>query len=92
MVRWSLGLGVLALSVGCSNHCQDICQELADYAAECNITVSSDEVSDCKSNHQRRDLDDGELELCQDFKDYDTIREEWTCEDLAEYWDGTTTE
>ncbi len=86
MVRWVFGLGLLALSAGCSNHCQDLCSELADYATECGIAVSSDELSDCKSNHQRRDLNDGDLAICQDFKDPDTIREEWTCDDLEEYW------
>lgn len=89
MVRSLFGVTLLALSVGCSNHCQDLCSELADYATECGISVNNDELSDCKSTHQRRDLGEGELEICEDFKDPDTIREEWTCDDLEEYWDAT---
>ena len=86
MVRLTSVLGLLLLATSCRNDCQDICNELADYAGDCDIPVATSEVNECISNHQRRDLEDGDLEICGDFKSSETIREEWTCTDLAEYW------
>ncbi len=86
MPRLVLALAFSALATSCSNACQDLCDELADYATECEIEVPESEVDTCVDNHQRRDLEDGKLEVCQDFNDPETIREEWSCADLEEYW------
>ncbi len=86
MVRTVSGLLLLLLSVSCANDCQDLCQELAEYATECELVVSDTELEECKTENQRRDLEDGEMELCEEFNDPEVIREEWTCSDLEEYW------
>ena len=39
--RW---LALLLLG-GCSNPCQQLCVEMADYADECGLTVSADDIN-----------------------------------------------
>ncbi len=85
----ALTMTVFTLVSGCNNACQDLCDELADYATECEIEVPESEVDTCVKNHQRRDLEDGKLEVCEDFNDPETLREEWSCADLEEYWADT---
>ena len=35
---------------GCSNDCQKLCKEMADYWADCNISYGDADVADCKKS------------------------------------------
>lgn len=82
-------LAGLALA-GCDNPCQQLCDELANYAADCGYTVSPDQVEGCKADYAKADLDDGVLQSCADHNDPDALREWWTCEDVAENFSAST--
>jgi hypothetical protein len=74
---------LLALS-GCGNPCQQLCSEMADYANECGLTVTPDELAACKDNNASANLPEGALQTCADHNDPAALREWWTCQDLAE--------
>lgn len=84
MARWMVA--GLALLSGCSNPCQQLCLEMASYAEECGLTVSSDEVKNCRESFTNSD----QAELCQTWNDPDQVREWWTCEDLEENFQNGT--
>ena len=77
-------LGLAALG-GCRNPCQDLCHEMADYAAEdCGEEWSQDEIKACTEAY--READDDEQAVCEDIAP--SLREEWTCDDLSPYFSG----
>lgn len=83
-VVWlGLGLAGWVLS-GCNNACQDLCKNMADYAADCNFNVSDAEVDACIERQSAAEGDD--LKTCRQFGDPETLRSQWTCQDLETYW------
>lgn len=76
-------LATIALA-GCRNPCQQICAEMRDYAEECGFEVDKDEFSACIDGQKKPS--DGDKAFCRDFGDGETLREEWSCEDLEIYW------
>lgn len=80
-------VAALASLGGCRNACQDICVRMADYATEeCGFTVSDAELGSCLDEQGQVSADD--RKVCRDFGDSTTIRDEWSCEDLGEYWNA----
>lgn len=71
-------------SIGCTNPCQQVCSRMAAYADECGLSVPAAEVDSCVSLYSSPAKED--VEFCRDFGDLDTIRRQWTCEDLEDYW------
>lgn len=67
---------------GCSNPCQRMCDELANYATECGLDVDTTGVQACADAYA--DAPDDELAQCEAWGDPDQLREWWTCEDLAD--------
>ena len=55
------------------------------YAKECGIEVDKSEVSECVSR-QGGKASKEYRSACREFGDIDSIREEWTCDDVEEYW------
>lgn len=77
---WLLGL------TGCRNNCQTLCQEMADFAEEdCGNTFDADQVRSCMDAY--KDVDDDQDTVCEEITP--TLREEWTCDDIAEYFDAS---
>ena len=76
---------------GCKNACQDICLEMAVYADECGNSVTDDEVDACLES--QKEISDATKDVCSEFGDSETIRVEWSCEELDQYWaaGGATT-
>jgi hypothetical protein len=73
------------LLAGCGNACQQLCDNLADFAAsECAMTVDPDEVSTCREAYAGQSLAEGDAQACAASNDPEYIREWWTCDDLAE--------
>ena len=85
-MRWLLALGMLLTLVGgCQNACQRICGRMASYARDCGYEVTSEEVRACRKAQAGQESREDRA-VCRDFGDPQAIREEWTCEDLEDYW------
>ena len=82
----SLVLATGALGPGCHNACQDLCKEMYDYALECDLPVTQDELKACYKEQSSPNTPRSERQLCR--QNFDNLRDEWTCEDLSAYWDG----
>lgn len=77
-------------AAGCSNPCQQLCAEMADYAKECGLNVDKDDILVCKDEFQGAELADEDRQTCEEWGDPDALREWWTCDDLAaEYGQGS---
>lgn len=74
-----------ALLPGCQNSCQRICGKMASYAKECDFDVSSEDLKACREA-QAGEASKEDRKVCRDFGNAQTIREEWTCEDLEDYF------
>lgn len=76
--------GLLALGlVGCNTPCQKLCITMADYADECGLVLPADALDTCL-DEQSSDQDQG---ACRRVGDPDTLRTEWTCEDVAVFFE-----
>jgi hypothetical protein len=70
---------------GCANPCQQICGRMASYAQEdCGYTVSDAELDACVD--QQSSPESETLSVCRDYGDLETIRRQWSCDDLDAYW------
>jgi hypothetical protein len=76
------GLGLLLFGVGCNNPCQQICLNMADYAAECSLEVTSDDLKACNESFAKPT--DEQITHCQEWNDPEQLREWWTCDDVAD--------
>ena len=70
---------------GCHNSCQQICSKMRKYAEECGISVSQDELSAC-FERQAGSESKPDRPICREYGDLDTIKQEWSCEDVEDYW------
>lgn len=71
---------------GCRNSCQRLCGEMADYAVEtCNLSFGSEDLKTCRSDHNGRATDRGDLEACE-LASAALTEGEWTCDDVKEYF------
>ncbi len=68
---------------GCQNPCQSLCVRMTDYAEECGYSVSDEAVDACVEEQS----DPEDPSVCRDFGTADRIREEWTCDDMAVYFE-----
>lgn len=73
---WLLLLG------GCNNPCQQLCVEMADYADECGLTVSADDIKTCQENF--KSAEQADIQHCQTWNDPDQLREWWSCQDVED--------
>jgi hypothetical protein len=73
----SLAAGLLLLlGPGCTNACQSLCKEIADFArTECGLTFDEAEVDQCIADHAGSQLGEGEAATCRDGKG--RVAEEW---------------
>jgi hypothetical protein len=85
MTRLLLPFSILLASVACKNACQEICPRMAAYARDCGYEVSADEVRACVQE-QAGSASRDDRKVCRQFGDRGTLREEWTCEELSDYW------
>lgn len=81
--------GLLLVASGCRNDCQQLCQEMADFAEEdCGKEFPKEEVNACMDAYHKRELEEGDEEVCADITP--TLREEWTCDDINAYFTEAT--
>lgn len=77
---------LLLAGAGCKNECQKICTDMADYAADsCGQEFSKDEIKACVKANKRSALAEGVEDVCEETRPF--LTEEWTCDDIAEYFD-----
>jgi len=82
---------IVALSLpGCQNSCQQICGTMAAYARDCGHTVPEAQVKACREA-QAGEASKDDREICRTAGDGSTLRDEWTCDDLAVYWSRVET-
>ena len=86
-LAFALTFALAFAAAGCANECQQLCDEMADYAAECDLEWARDDIKECKSNQANRNFEDPKSarEACADA--LPTVRDEWTCDDLEDYFD-----
>lgn len=83
-MRTLLPLIALLFGAGCRNSCQQLCQDIADYGeSTCGLEFTSDQISQCISDHNKEDAET--RSACSDAAP--SLEEEWTCEDIQEYFD-----
>lgn len=72
---------------GCANHCQNLCENMADFArSECDLDVPGSQVDDCIAEFE--DSSSDEEATCESNSDI-TNEEGWTCEMMASYFEGS---
>ena len=80
-------LAVIVGISGCRNSCQALCQEMADFAQdECKKEFPKEQVDACMESYHSREIDAQQEETCEDITP--TLREEWTCDDVNDYFTG----
>lgn len=70
---------------GCGDPCVALCSNMADYAEECGFTPTSSDLATCEESQADRSAD--ERGICRDGGTPDQVRAEWSCEELALYFD-----
>lgn len=84
-------LVALSLLTGCRNSCQQLCGDIADYALEnCSLEFSQEEMDTCVADHARSELDRSDLDACEEAAP--ALEEEWSCDDLKEYFKASAGE
>ena len=81
-------IAALTLLTSCANDCQQICNEMADWAeSECpaEYHFSDDQVASCLSAYESGNVSDAQLADCAESKD--RIDDEWKCKDLKTYFE-----
>ncbi|HCH62990.1 MAG: hypothetical protein CL927_10160 [Deltaproteobacteria bacterium] len=77
---------ILSIS-GCRNNCQELCEEMAAFAEEeCNNTFPEQQVDQCLADYDKEKIDEKQDAVCEDT--LPTLREEWTCEEIEDYFAG----
>lgn len=71
---------------GCKAPCQSLCDEMAAYAEECGFSASEADLDTCYQENARQVTSAESQDACQEYTD--DLRSEWTCDDLAVYFDG----
>ena len=75
-------LTLLVASTGCRNSCQTLCVRMAAYADDCGLQVADADLSDCITDQ----ADAEDKASCRQYGDARTLRERWSCEDVAVYF------
>jgi len=88
MMRLLFPLLVIGALTACRNSCQQICPRMAAYAEDCGFEISQEEVSACVAS-QSGSASRDDRAICREAGDRGTLRDEWTCDDLADYWART---
>ena len=78
---------VLLLATGClRNACQQLCNDMQDYAKSCGYEWSREQVDQCHKEQRRGNLPgDQTVGDCRDAAP--NLEDEWTCEEFADYFD-----
>ncbi|MBM75859.1 MAG: hypothetical protein CMK59_10700 [Proteobacteria bacterium] len=68
---------------GCKNPCQQLCDEIEDFAQECGEEFSKDLQKECHIEYRWHPKEG--KQACSTA--LPKLREEWTCDDIAVYFD-----
>lgn len=80
-----LRLGVvLTLLSGCSGNCQQLCENMAEFAeSDCDISVPESQLNDCIAEFE--DPSDANEKACETHQNIKN-EEGWTCELVEKYF------
>ena len=85
--RTLLAFGAMVALSGCKNECQKLCGDIADFAeTECGQEFPKEELKACVSANKSSALAEGADEVCGEIRPF--LTEEWTCEEINEYFDA----
>ena len=77
-------LGITILLAGCRNECQQLCLDMADYAeSDCKKPFPDNQVKACQDKYAS--AVEQTLDACETYRP--TLKEEWTCDDIKQYFD-----
>ena len=77
---------VIALLAGCANECQELCNNMADWAeTECDKTFPKEQINDCLATYSNDNVSETQLADCGEYNE--RIDEEWTCDELDSYFE-----
>ncbi len=79
-------LAAALLLGGCKNECQQLCNDIADYAVECGFEFSKEEIKACEDANKAQLRGDNALAVCEDTRPF--LPEEWSCDEVSEYFDA----
>ena len=74
-------LTIILMLIGC-NPCQQLCSDMAKYAEECGIDVSSSEIDTCVE--AQSDVSSEQKKSCSQARP--ELETEWSCEDVERYF------
>jgi hypothetical protein len=86
MARTIPVLAVALLLGACKNECQQLCNDIADYAVDCGFEFTKEEVKACEDANKSKDLNDNTLAVCEETRPF--LSEEWSCDEIGEYFDS----
>ncbi len=75
-------MALVLFLIGCGNPCQSLCETMAARAAECDLTVSEEELEACATRYE--EVTPEMSAACGEANDAGRLEEWWTCEELAE--------
>lgn len=77
---------VIALLAGCANECQELCNNMADWAeTECDKTFSKEDVNDCLDTYSNDNVSETQLVDCAEYNE--RIDKLWSCGELDTYFE-----
>jgi len=81
-------IAAFSLLTGCANDCQQVCNEMADWASsQCDKEFSDEQVSACYSAYANDKVSEAQLADCAENKDRIEDEEGWTCEIIEAYFE-----
>ena len=78
-------LAAALLLSACKNECQQLCNDIADYAVDCGFEFSKEEIKACEDANKGKELNDNTLAVCEETRPF--LAEEWSCDEISEYFD-----
>lgn len=85
-MRPLLLLSALVLA-GCRNNCQQLCADMARFADDCGYEWTKDDIKQCREDFAGKNVGKNTRQYCGTVSD--ALSEEWECEDLEVYFDGS---
>jgi hypothetical protein len=79
---------LIATAAGCSNNCQQLCENMADFAQDsCGISVPDKELQDCLVSFEKSTED--QEATCETYQNIQNEKG-WTCDVVEKYFQDST--
>ncbi|MBN1336582.1 MAG: hypothetical protein JXB39_11545 [Deltaproteobacteria bacterium] len=84
---------LVMLVAGCHNPCQQLCDDMFEFAKDCGFQPTEKDLEDCYREQASAEQSRDKRTECRIYAD--DLRDEWTCDNLVKYFDddpGDTSE